>query len=539
MRLRSRIGAAVGFVVLIAGLVGPTRAGAAGLGDHIVVTDAPGASIVTGKDWQVTAQVQNLLGLGVSGATVWTGVVEPSIGCGGDLTAVACTSLATDQLTTDTNGEIALTGSSVLDTFVVLYLSDSQGALDPTTAQSVSIHTHNKYAWNGPASATLHRYTIGKTPYMLGPDRPGSPLDLAGGGGAAQEVRTEVSTDGGTTWATVGRGLGDGVFPVTGAKAPPVDYVNLMAGKPGTYSVRVLDDGGTYEDPGVSPVVTITVTKAAVPGWLRRTNKYRTSLGLSAVADNPDYSAAIAKHVHWMRLNGQLSHVEPAGSRGYSKAGNEAAQSSDLSYGRTTAAAAVDGWIGAPFHASCLLNSYWSVGGFAKEKKWAGEWCQSGLQTLDLASGVKGPVRSTLRSNYTFPSSAMKVPLSVALNGNESPDPVAGCAAKHVGPYWSVPVIFRVAEPPAGDRGLKKAHATLRAKSGHRLTKVCLLTGRTYRGPDAASTQLGRLILGNAQTGRWAILLIKSGTIRAGKSYVATLTDGALVQRTTFTMARH
>jgi hypothetical protein len=78
----------------------------------------------------------------------------------------------------------------------------------------------------------------------------------------------------------------------------------------------------------------------------------------------------------------------------------------------------------------------------------------------------------------------------------------------------------------------------VKTKSGRRLAKTCLLTGSTYNGPDAGSTQIGRLILGNRTTGRWAIVLIKSGSLKAGHAYTATLTDGKFSQRTSFTLAR-
>jgi hypothetical protein len=35
------------------------------------------------------------------------------------------------------------------------------------------------------------------------------------------------------------------------------------------------------------------------------------------------------------------------------------------------------------------------------------------------------------------------------------------------------------------------------------------------------------------------MLLVKAGALRPGKTYTATLTDGSLKQRTTFTLARH
>jgi len=507
------------------------------VGQHLTIVDKTD-SIVTGADWHVTAEVDDLVGLPVSGATVWTGVVEPSTGCGPDLTASACTKIATTQQTADGSGQLTLTKSAKLNTFVVLYLDDGQGAIGPTTGQSVLIHTHNNYVWSGPSNATLQQYAIGETPYAVAPGASGSGHTIATGAGAAGAPRTQVSTDGGTTWTTVAKGRHSGIFPVTGKKVSPVDRVNLMASKPGTYQVRITDKPGTYEDAGTSAVVTITVTKRAEPGWLKRTNTYRRSLGLSAIADNPVYDAALAKHVSWMNVHNQLSHSETPGTSGYTKAGNEAAGASVLAFGRSTGKLAVDGWIGAPFHASCLLNAYWSVGGFALKNGWSGEWCHSSMQTFDLATGANAPVRKSLRRNYTYPSPAMKVPLTVMLNANESPDPVAACnrIPKRT---WSVPVIFRVARPPAGDRSLHRAKARLATKSGKRISATCLLTPGTYRGPDAGSTSLGRLILGDRISGRWAMLLVKAGALRTGKSYTATLTDGGFKQRTTFTIARH
>ena len=521
---------------MAAGLITPATTHAALLGNTLKIVTAT-STIITGDSWTMTAEVDDFLGNPVSGATVWVGTKEPSTGCGTDLTASACTSLATAHDTTDSNGQLKVSQPAALDTFVVLYLSDSSGALDPTSGQSVLIRTHNDYPWIGPSSETLQQYAIGDAIYMLGPNNAASRMRRAAGDGSAQSVSTQVSTDGGTTWRTVAHGFNGGVFPITGSRVAPVDHLFLMASRPGTYSLRVTDSGGTYEDPGTSPVVTVTVTARSAPEWLQRTNTYRSSLGLAPVADNPEYDAALAKHVNWMNIHRELSHTETPGSKGYTQDGAQAAAASDLAYGRPTPTSTVDGWIGAPFHASCLLNAYWTVGGFATRNTWSGEWCHSDLQTLDLATGANAPLRGSLRHNYTFPTTTMKVPLSVALNGNEAPDPVAGCRSKGVGPYWSVPVIFRVARPPAGDPGLRRARATLKTKSGRSLKQICLVSGSTYRGPDPGSTQIGRLILGNSTTGRWAILLVKAGALRRGGTYAAALIDGRFTQRTTFTLA--
>jgi uncharacterized protein YkwD len=537
VRNRPILTLAVGLAAAAVGLVVPTAGAAVPIGEHLTIVDKAD-SITTGDTWHVTAEVDDLLGLPVSGASVWTGTLEPSSGCGADLTALTCTQIATDQQTSDGGGQVTLRKSATLNTFVVFYLDDGTGTLDPTTGQSVLVLTHNNYVWSGPKSVTLKQYAVGDTPYAAVPGTPGSGHTIATGTGAAGAPRTQVSTDGGTTWKTVATGVKSGIFPVTGKYVSPVDRVNLMASQAGTYQVRITDKPGTYEAAGTSDVVTITVTKRAAPGWLKRTNTYRASLGLGPVADNPDYDAALAKHVNWMNIHNQLSHAETPGTKGYTKDGDEAAGASVLAYGRPTGELAVDGWIGAPFHASCLLNAYWSVGGFAIKNGWSGEWCHSSMQTFDLARGANSPVRKSLRRNYSYPSSAMKVPQSVMLNANESPDPVAACSRipKRI---WSVPVIFRVARPPASDRSLHNAKARLTTKSGKRISATCLLTPGTYRGPDTGSTDLGRLILGDRVSGRWAVLLVKAGALKAGRSYTATLTDGGFKQRTAFTIARH
>jgi uncharacterized protein YkwD len=537
VRNRHVVAVVTGMAAAAVSLVAPTAGAALPLGQHLTIVNQTD-SITTGDTWHVTAEVDDILNLPVSGATVWTGILEPSVGCGVDLTDSTCTQLATDQQTTDGSGQVTLTKSATLNTFVVFYLDNGQGAVDPTTGKAVLIRTHNNYVWSGPKSVTLKQYAVGDTPYAAVPGTPGSGHTIATGTGAAGAPRTQVSTDGGTTWKTVAKGTKSGIFPVTGRNVSPVDRVNLMASKPGTYQVRITDKPGTFEAAGTSDVVTITVTKRAAPGWLKRTNQFRESLGLGSVADNPEYDAALAKHVSWMNIHNQLSHSETPGTSGYTNAGNDAAGASVLAYGRPTGPLAVDGWIGAPFHASCLLNAYWSVGGFALKNGWSGEWCHSSMQTFDLARGTNAPVRKSLRKNFTYPSPAMKVPHTVMLNANESPDPVAACR-KIPKRIWSVPVIFRVAHPPAGDSSLRNAKARLATKSGHRIKATCLLTPGGYQGPDPGSTSLGRLILGDRVSGRWVMLLVKAGALRAGKTYKATLTDGGFKQRTTFTIARH
>src|SRR5205807_6090722 len=133
-RLRTLVAASAAAVLAV--MFAPTATQAALLGNQLKIVTAT-ANIITGTSWSLTAEVDDFLGNPVSGATVWVGTKEPSTGCGSDLTVTACTSLATTQDTADGNGRLTLEKPAALDTFVVLYLSDSQGALDPTTGQSV------------------------------------------------------------------------------------------------------------------------------------------------------------------------------------------------------------------------------------------------------------------------------------------------------------------------------------------------------------------------------------------------------------------
>src|SRR5581483_10380851 len=198
-------------------------------------------------------------------------------------------------------------------------------------------------------------------------------------------------------------------------------------------------------------------------------------------------------------------------------AGDRAGQSSDLAVGRTKPSDNVDTWIGGPFHSVCLLSAWHSVSGFAIESGWAGEWCQSQLQAFDVSTGQHLPKVSKVNRAYTFPSSRMKVPTNLLVNFNENPDPVAGCTAHSAGTPWSVPVIFRVPNPPAGDKHLKHVTAKLFLGS-HRIRPTCTITGSTYKGDYP-----GPQILGDSVSGQWVVLLPRV-ELKRGKTYHAVLT---------------
>jgi hypothetical protein len=511
-----------------------TPANAASTGDHIVVTHVT-KSVPAGHSWSLGLLVEDGSNHPVSGAEVWIGVQRLSTGCG-DVTAKGCTSLADFVNTTNGKGVLRLGGPIDLDTTYVFYLSDTQENLDPSTGVEEAVHTHNIYAWYGATKATIAVDEISTTPRLLSTSYTHTKSAYTTVVGGAVPM-TQVSTDGGKHWSTVASGLHAGAFPVRGSD-DEIPAVTFGASRAGTYLVRVIDHGSKFEDPGTpTSVARIKVTRRAVPKWLARTNTYRKSVGLGAVFENPAYDAALAKHVHWMKVNNQMQHAETPHTPGYSKAGSYAGQSSDLAAGPTKPVQSVDLWTGAPFHAACLLDPYWAVGGFARKGIWSGEYCLDlSLQTFDLARAVNAPAAASLHRAMAFPSSRMKVPTTLLINRGEFPDPIAHCGPHSGGGAWSVPVYFRVVAPPKSDRRLK--HATAVLKSGGKTIKPsCVITGSTYRGPDAATTSLGRQILGDPTIGRWVDLLV-GRELKPGHRYTATMRDGSYKQSTTFTIAK-
>jgi hypothetical protein len=102
--------------------------------------------------------------------------------------------------------------------------------------------------------------------------------------------------------------------------------------------------------------------------WLARVNAYRSASGLPALTENATFSAALAKHVHYMLLNPtEAGHTEKPELPGYTPEGKQAAAESNLYWyaGPMPPPNPIDTWMGSLFHRYGILNHELLVTGFA------------------------------------------------------------------------------------------------------------------------------------------------------------------------------
>jgi hypothetical protein len=355
----------------------------------------------------------------------------------------------------------------------------------------------------------------------------GKKSTIAAAKGAATP-RTQVRRGHGK-WRTLATGADAGLF--AGASTFFTPHLPILgASKPGHYSVRIRDAAGKYEDPAQSSVVRLVVKRRHIPAWLARTNHYRHSVGLQPFFENRAFDSADQRHARWTVRNGYLCHCEPKGTPGYSKKGNKAGMNSVIELGVGSQIGAVDLWMGAPFHATCLLNPAVSIAGFGIYQDAAAEWCLPSRQVFDVATRTGNVLPNDNRA-FTFPSHRMKVPTSLLINRNETPNPTETCRGSWSG--WSVPVLFRIPHRINSDPNLKRFSTSL-TRRGHRIGPECAFSGATFHSPGGADDYLVSSILAE---GPWVVMLVRP-TLKRGATYHATFKDGAYKQVTTFTVAR-
>src|SRR3954462_5483442 len=107
--------------------------------------------------------------------------------------------------------------------------------------------------------------------------------------------------------------------------------------------------------PAASGTVQQPETRLAAAGpWLDRLNVWRGTTGLSALTENPTWSAGDYNHARYMVKNNLVTHYETAGTPYYTAAGDAAARHGNLNVTSTTSktdSQASDWWMQAPFHA--------------------------------------------------------------------------------------------------------------------------------------------------------------------------------------------
>jgi hypothetical protein len=121
----------------------------------------------------------------------------------------------------------------------------------------------------------------------------------------------------------------------------------------------------------------------AAPSWLDVMNQYRAQAGEAPVIENATLSANDAKHVAYMLATGTMNHFEDPASPYYTPEGDLAARNSNLT-GGADPQAAIEGWMGAPFHALGLLRPTLSQSGFAAGSTPDGARAFSAVDVLSL-----------------------------------------------------------------------------------------------------------------------------------------------------------
>ncbi len=163
--------------------------------------------------------------------------------------------------------------------------------------------------------------------------------------------------------------------------------------------------------------------------WLTTVNYYRAMSGLPPVAENTTFSAGAYQHSCYMLYNG-ISHDEVPGNPGYSLAGQQAGNSSNVAVSSvfgTSARSHIELWMTGPFHAIGILRHNLAWSGFGKcDNSSTSPW-KSGA-TLDVVRGlisVPRPSTPTL-----FPGNGTTTSLNQFVT--EFPNPLTYCG-------WSAP----------------------------------------------------------------------------------------------------
>lgn len=242
--------------------------------------------------------------------------------------------------------------------------------------------------------------------------------------------------------------------------------------------------------------------------WLRALNYYRSLAHLPPVTENPSFSYADSLHARYVAKTGQFTHVESRTSRYFTREGAIAGLSSN-GYRGELGVDSISGWMGAPYHATSMLNPSLETVGYGEST--------DGWNTAWLF--VNGETTVIDPSDYPvlWPGKNVTEPLT-SYSGNEMPiDPVARCKGYPedvglpiVALFWG-DITLRSSSFTVGGKRLAKCAYQPKHDEIFLIPKAPLMRGRTYTVRLVTSS---RVIKWSFRVSRKMPSVLRSGSTR-------------------------
>jgi uncharacterized protein YkwD len=266
---------------------------------------------------------------------------------------------------------------------------------------------------------------------------------------------------------------------------------------------------------------------AALPtDWLGRLNYYRALANLPPVSENTAWSAGGAEHARYVVKNNEITHYQDPAKPYATAAGAEAGRSGNVmahSNAGIGDAAAIDGWMQAPFHALGMIDPRLTQAGYGSYREADGGYQMAA--TLDVIRGIDWNQAGSVSYPLMWPANGMSLPYT-AYRGGEYPNPLTSCPGYQAPTGAPLYVQFG-----AGD-GAPSLTASSLTQGGVAL-EHCVYGETSYSNPDGAAQSLARSILGS----RDAVVIIPRQPLTPGASYTASLTVNGMVHTWSFTVA--
>jgi uncharacterized protein YkwD len=320
---------------------------------------------------------------------------------------------------------------------------------------------------------------------------------------------------------TEGQQVGAGRGAEASLPAPTADLAEVPA--PLAEAPKPMGPTGESLPPSPRPAVPVEAMAAAQP-WLTPLNYYRQLAELAPVTPDPALAAGDLAHARYLVKTdtdniragtiGAEAHTEDPSNPWYSRAGQVAAQGSDVEaganpYGKPwiTPQAAISGWISTPFHRLAILNPLLQAAGY-------GQYCDGGscAAALNLLTDMDPvpPIPEMLPKPIMFPPDGSTLPLR-SWEG-EWPDPLTSC------PGYSAPSGLGITLQLGLtlETNLSQYQVT-RGRGAPVAIEVCGFDSDSYVNPDPSTQERGRHILVNLG----ALVIVPRAPLEAGDYNVA------------------